>query len=53
MATSNLNVQVDYFDEIIYQEIKEAELEMSNSSKRYSKEEILESMNIIIGQLCV
>lgn len=42
-------VKANTFDETIYEKLKEAELEMSNTSKRYSKEEVLESMNNIIG----
>lgn len=42
-------VKADTFDEKIYDKLKEAELEMTNTSKRYSKEEILDSMNKIIG----
>ena len=37
------------FDDIIYKKLQEAEVEMNNTSKRYTKEEILESMNKIIG----
>lgn len=37
------------FDDMVYEKLQEAELEMSNTSKRYSKEEILESMNDMIG----
>lgn len=37
------------FDDIVSEKLQEAELEMNNTSKRYSKEEILESMNKIIG----
>ena len=37
------------FDNIIDEKLQEAESEMKNTSKRYSKEEILESMNRIIG----
>lgn len=37
------------FDDIIYEKLQEAEAEMSNTSKRYSKEEILDSMNRMIG----
>ena len=36
-------------DDIVYKKLQEAEVEMNNTSKRYSKEEILESMNKIIG----
>ena len=42
-------VKTNTFDGTIYEELKKAELEMSNTSKRYSQEEILESMNDIIG----
>lgn len=37
------------FDDIVHKKLQEAEIEMNNTSKRYSKEEILESMNKIIG----
>ena len=37
------------FDDMVYEKLQEAELEISNTSKRYSKEEILDSMNKIIG----
>lgn len=37
------------FDDMVYEKLQEAELEMSNTSKRYSKEEVLDSMNKIIG----
>ena len=37
------------FDETVYEKLKEAELEMSNTTKRYSKDEILESIDNIIG----
>ncbi len=42
-------IKSNTFDETVYEKLKEAELEMSNSSQRYSKEEILKSMNDIIG----
>ncbi len=42
-------VKTSNFDEKIYEKLKEAELEMNNTSKRYSKEEVLDSMNKIIG----
>lgn len=42
-------VKTSTFDDTIYNKLKEAELEMSNTSKRYSKEDILKSMNDIIG----
>ena len=41
-------VKANAFDKKIYEKLKEAELEMSNTSKRYSKEEILDSINNII-----
>lgn len=41
-------VKTNTFDEKIYEKLKEAELEMMNISKTYSKEEILDSMNNII-----
>lgn len=41
-------VKTNIFDEEIYEKLKEAELEMENTSKRYSKEEILKSINKII-----
>lgn len=37
------------FDDTVYEKLQQAESEMSNASKRYSKEEILESMNKMIG----
>ena len=37
------------FEDVVSEKLQEAELEMNNTSKRYSKEEILESMNKIIG----
>ena len=42
-------IKTTIFDETIYGKLKEAELEMNSSSKRYSKEEVLESINKIIG----
>lgn len=36
------------FNETVYEKLQEAELEMNSTSKRYSKEEALESMNKII-----
>ena len=36
------------FDETIYNKLQEAESEMNNTSKRYSKEEIIDSINKII-----
>lgn len=42
-------VRTDNFDEIIYNKLKEAEQEMSITTKRYTKDEVLKSMNDIIG----
>ncbi|HIT11343.1 MAG TPA: type II toxin-antitoxin system RelB/DinJ family antitoxin [Candidatus Pelethosoma merdigallinarum] len=42
-------VRSNTFEDTVYEKLKEAEAEMSNTSKRYSKEEILESMNDMIG----
>ena len=42
-------IRSNTFNETVYEKLKEAELEMSNSSQRYSKEEVLKSMNDIIG----
>lgn len=36
------------FDKTVYEKLREAEDEMNNTSKRYSKEDILESINRII-----
>ena len=36
------------FDDTVYEKLQEAELEMINTSKRYTKEEILDSMNKIM-----
>ena len=41
-------VKSDIFDEIIANKLEEAEKEMVSTSKRYSKEEVLKSMNDII-----
>lgn len=41
-------VRSNTLDETTYEKLKEAEVEMGNN-KRYSKEEILESMNKIIN----
>lgn len=42
-------IKTNTFDEKIYEKLKEAEKEMKNTSKRYSKEEILDSIDNIIG----
>lgn len=41
-------IRANSVDETIYEKLKEAEVEM-NKTKRYSKEEVFESMNDIIG----
>ncbi len=42
-------VKTNDFNELVYEKLKEAELEMNNTNKRYSKEDILKSMRNIIG----
>ncbi len=37
------------FDKTVYEKLREAEDEMNNTLNRYSKEDILESINRIIG----
>ena len=41
-------VKSDTYNKIIYEKLKEAELEMNNTSKRYTIKDIEESMNRII-----
>ena len=41
-------VKANTFDNIVYEKLKEAELEMSNTNKRYTTDEIMNSMNDII-----
>lgn len=41
-------VKSDTYNKIIYEKLKEAELEMNNTSKRYTIKDIKESMNSII-----
>lgn len=48
-CTNISSIKTSIFDNNIYEKLKEAESEINNTSKRYSKEEILESMNNIIG----
>ncbi len=43
-------IKSNIFDEIIYEKLKEAELEMNNTSKRYTINEISDSMNKIINK---
>ncbi len=42
-------VKTSSFDEMVYEKLKEAELQINDSSKRYSKEDIVKSMDDIIG----
>ena len=42
-------VCVKNYDENIYSKLKEAEQEMNNTKERYTKDEVLKSMNDIIG----
>ena len=42
-------IRSNTFDETVYGKLKEAEAEMDNTSKRYFKKEVLESMNNNIG----
>ena len=42
-------IKTNTFDNIVYEKLKEAELEMNNTSKRYSIDEIQTSMNNIIN----
>ena len=43
----SFEIRSNTFDETVYEKLKDAE--MSNSSQRYSKEEVLKSVNDIIG----
>ena len=43
-------VKTNTFDEIIYEKLKEAELEMNNTTHRYTIDEIQTSMNKIIDE---
>ena len=42
-------VKSNTFDEIIYEKLTEAEIEMNNTSKRYSIDDVQTSINNIIG----
>ena len=42
-------VKTSSFDEMVYEKLKEAELQINDTSKRYSKEDIIKSMDDIIG----
>ena len=41
-------VKSNTFDEIIYEKLKEAEIQMDNTSKRYTLDEIKDSMKSVI-----
>jgi DNA-damage-inducible protein J len=43
-------VKTNTFDEVVYEKLKEAELEMINKSKRYTMDEVIDSMNNIIDK---
>ena len=43
-------IKSNIFDEIIYEKLKEAELEMDNTSKRYTINDIESSLNSIINK---
>lgn len=43
-------IKSNIFDEIIYEKLKEAELEMDNTTKRYTINDIERSMNSIINK---
>jgi DNA-damage-inducible protein J len=43
-------VKTNTFDEAICEKLKEAELEMINTSKRYTMDEVIDSMNNIIDK---
>ena len=43
-------VKSNVFDEIIYEKLKEAELEMNSTSKRHTMDEVISSMNNIIDK---
>ena len=41
-------VKSNTFDEIVYEKLKEAEIQMDNTSKRYTLDEIKDSMKSVI-----
>lgn len=41
-------IQSNSFDNVVYNKLRNAEVEMNSTSKRYTKQEILESINNII-----
>ena len=40
----------DDYDDYVYERLKEAEVQMKENTKKYSKEELLERMNNIINE---
>ncbi len=42
-------VKSNTLDEVISSKLNEAEIEMNNTSKRYTKDEVFKSMNDILG----
>lgn len=44
-----LEIKTNTFDDNIYEKLKEAEQQMISTSKRYSKKDVLDSINNIIG----
>jgi DNA-damage-inducible protein J len=43
-------VKTNTFDDMVYEKLKEAELEMQNTQKRYSMDEVRNSMNNILNK---
>lgn len=43
-------VKTNTFDDMIYEKLKEAEIEMNNTTKRYNIDEIIDSVNSIIDK---
>ncbi len=43
-------VKTNTFDDVIYEKLKEAEIEMNNTTKRYNIDEIIDSVNSIIDK---
>ena len=43
-------VKSNFFDEVIYEKLREAELEMKNTTDRYTIDEVANSMNNIIDK---
>ncbi len=43
------DVKTNVFDETVFNKLKEAEVEMNSTTERYSKEDIIKSIDDIIG----